>query len=75
MARNFSTDAATLKGPGYYVKCTVYAASQEQADKAAEYYNSVSRPGMDTGSHMDRAIHLSKTYNAEARHTLVRTNE
>lgn len=75
MARNFSTDAATLKGPGYYVKCTVFAPSQWQANQAAEYYNSVSRPGMDTGSRMGRAIHLSKAYNAEARHTLQRTSD
>jgi len=51
---------------------TIHAASPADAEAAAAYYVSVSRPDMPLDARMGRAIELHRRWDAEALHALRR---
>lgn len=50
---------------------TIHAPIVERLEGAAAYYRKVTRADMSTGERIDRAIHLSEVFDAEARHEFI----
>ena len=72
--RTFTANAPAISSGIRWTRATIYAPSPDQLRAALAYFTANNRPEMPTATRLERAAHMHKQFDAEARQIIFADN-